>query len=58
MAGVERLVFHTFDAVGSAAFDSALGRIEDELADSSIASHDLLSRITAMGFKWGRSDGN
>lgn len=58
MAGIERLVFHTFDAAGSIAFDSALGRIEKTLAESSIESGALVDRITAMGFEWGVSDGN
>lgn len=58
MAGVERLVFHTFDAAGSAAFDTALGRIDEGLAESSIDTRRLLDGIAAMGFEWGVSDGN
>lgn len=58
MAGVERLVFHTFDAAGSAAFDSAVSCIEKALAESSIEARDLADRIAAMGFEWGVSDGS
>jgi hypothetical protein len=57
MAGVRRPVFHTFDAAGTAALDSALRRIED-LPGPTIAFRDLADRIAAMGFEWGVSDGN
>jgi len=58
MAGVERLVFHTFDADGTDAFDAAVGWVDDVLSASSIATRTLMDRVAAEGFEWGVSDGN
>ena len=58
MAGLERLVFHTFDAAGTMALRAALDRIEHELAGQTLNTAELLRRIVAMGFRWGVSDGN
>jgi hypothetical protein len=58
MAGVERLVFHTFDAAGNTAFDAALHRLNEALNGSSIETGTVVDRIAAMGFEWGLSDGN
>ena len=58
LAGVERLVFHTSGEAGTAAFDSAVHLLEKELAGPSAIPRELIRRIAAMGFRWGRSDGN
>ena len=58
MAQVRRLVFHTFDASGTAAFDSALRRIEDFPSDRTLALPYLVDRIVAMEFEWSVGDGN
>ncbi|HOR29186.1 MAG TPA: hypothetical protein PLS90_09185 [Candidatus Sumerlaeota bacterium] len=58
MAGVARLVFHTFDAAGNAAFDAAAGRAREALGAGEIPTRDLIRRIAEMGFEWGVSDGN
>ncbi|WP_437987531.1 hypothetical protein [Sorangium sp. So ce117] len=57
LAGIDVLVFHTFDADGSEAWTAAR-----TLVDSLIATHSstasLLDTIEARGFSWGVSDGN
>jgi len=58
MAGVERLVFHTFDADGSDAFDAALGWVDEVLSEPSMETRTLMDRVAAEGFEWGVSDGN
>jgi len=59
MAGLERLVFHTFDTPGTKALDAARVLIERILASASvIVTRELIRRVAAMGFEWGVSDGN
>lgn len=58
MADVHCLIFHTYSASGSAAFDTAQCRLETLCGDSSMSSRDLVERITTMGLEWGVSDGN
>jgi hypothetical protein len=54
-AGVQRLVFHAFDAAGAEPCRAALARL-DALAAPTV--DDALAAIDAMGFEWGVSDGN
>ena len=59
MAGVRRLVFHTFDAVGTKALAAALADIDERLvASSAIKTSDLIEAVARLGFEWGESDGN
>ncbi len=59
IAGLERLVFHTFDAPGTKAPDAARVLIEGTLASGSVIdTGELIRRVAAMGFEWGVSDGN
>jgi len=60
MAGLHRLVFHTFNARGSAVLEKALDTVESELAtDGSLLNVEtMIDQIEAMGFEWGVSDGN
>jgi hypothetical protein len=58
MAGVDRLVFHTVHPAGSVAFDSAMDRLRDTLAEPTIDYQAMADRIEALGFTWGVSDGN
>ena len=58
MAGLERLVMHTFDASGTKALDEATAVIRTELEKGSLVQTDqLIERIVAFGFEWGISDG-
>ena len=59
LAGVDRLVFHTFDAEGSRAWEQARD-VEQRLAPvgASVAVPELMGAIEAAGFTWGVSDGN
>jgi hypothetical protein len=57
-AGVEQLVFHTHHAAGSVAYDSAIGRIRDDLGESAISPSDLVNQVAGMRYQWGTSDGN
>lgn len=57
MAGLDRLVFYTADA-GDASLVEAQRLIRDELAgDGEIPVSELIDRVDAMGFEWGRSEG-
>ena len=59
MAGVRRLVFHTFDAPGTAALSAALAGVERDLGNSSaMTTKDLIKEVAGMGYEWGESDGN
>jgi len=58
MAGLDRLIFHTFDAEGSAALDAALMRIQDQFSSPALAPIELMEQLAAMDFEWGLSDGN
>jgi hypothetical protein len=54
-AGVDRLVFHSVDAAGSACFrdaQAALGGL------SALEPRALIARVTGLGFEWGQGDGN
>jgi hypothetical protein len=57
-AGVDQLVFHAPGDSGAAALDAALRATGESLAGEPIRDADLVSRIAAMGFEWGESDGN
>ncbi|MCP4990211.1 MAG: hypothetical protein GY928_30485 [Colwellia sp.] len=57
MAKVEKLVFHTFDASGSHAFEEARNRLEDKLLEST-EIRAIVKKIDRMNFRWGVSDGN
>lgn len=59
MAGLDRLIFHAFDSVGTRAVNTARAVIERDLASrSAVDTRVLIDRIAAMGFEWGVSDGN
>jgi len=59
MAGLDRLVFHTFDAQGKKVLAEARRRMDSELAgDVTLNTPQLIDSIFAMGFEWGDSDGN
>lgn len=57
LAGIDRLVFYSFDASGQGAFDEAL-RHFNALVSPGAALEDVLCRIEELGFAWGTSDGN
>lgn len=57
MAGVERLFFHTFDASGAVAVESAL-RLVAAFGTNPIRSSEFVNQLAARRFQWGVSDGN
>ena len=59
LAGVDRLVFHTFDADGSRAWEQAR-EVEQKLAPAgaTVDITALIGTIESAGFTWGGSDGN
>lgn len=59
LAGLDRLVFHTFDAEGTRAWEQAR-ELEQKLAPAgaSVDITSLIGAIEARGFTWGVSDGN
>jgi hypothetical protein len=59
LAQVDRLVFHTFDAEGSRAWEQAR-EVEQKLAPAgaTVEVMKLIGAIESAGFSWGVSDGN
>lgn len=57
LAGIDRLVFYSFDASGRAAFDEA-GRHFEALVPPGAALKDVLWQIDDLGYAWGTLDGN
>ena len=58
MAGLERLVMHTFDSDGTKALAEATRVIKTQLDGESLVQTDqLIDRIVGLGFEWGISDG-
>jgi hypothetical protein len=59
MAGVSRLVFHTFGAAGTEALAAALEAIEEDLLPSpAVKTSHLIEAVAGLGLEWGESDGN
>jgi len=62
LAGIDKLVFHTFDKTGSSAFKAAEVLLEKLLTthtnENIVNTEQLIKGIHALGFKWGFSDGN
>jgi hypothetical protein len=61
LAGVDRLVFHTHTAEGTAALregEATLARLWLAGEDGAVAVGPLLAALEAMRFPWGVSDGN
>jgi hypothetical protein len=54
-AGIDRLIFHTFDEAGARPCRDAQARL-DALGDASL--EQSLAEIDAAAFQWGVSDGN
>jgi hypothetical protein len=57
MAGVDRLVLHTFDAAGVAAWEEAKSLLADLDGSGPTPIPTLVDRILARGFQWGVSNG-
>jgi hypothetical protein len=58
LAGVDRLVFHTFDAAGLSRFEKAQTALTTLLAKNPHAGVELLIRaIEQLDYEWGVSDG-
>lgn len=59
LAEVDRIVFHTGDPSGDAPFSEAKRAYDRLRSDGAAnAADDWIRRIEALGFRWGRSDGN
>jgi len=60
VAGVDRLVFHTFDSSGSEAYAIAAATLDRVCASSDelVEAMAVVSKIHALGLRWGTSDGN
>jgi hypothetical protein len=60
VAGTDRLVFHTFDRAGTEAYASAERMLAQDLLPKrgGIDVTVLLTKVQAVGFRWGTSDGN
>jgi len=58
LAGVDRLVYHTFNAEGTQGYKEGYQIFKEELLKKEMSTHDLLLQLEKYGFKWGMSDGN
>ena len=57
MAGIARLVFHTASAEGTSLSDAEQVIREQLAGDGEMPMSELIDRIDAMAFEWGRSEG-
>ncbi|MHB1016637.1 MAG: poly(ADP-ribose) glycohydrolase [Coriobacteriia bacterium] len=57
MAGLARLVFHTASAEGTSLSDAEQIIREQLGRDGEMSTQELIDRIDAMAFEWGRSEG-
>jgi len=59
MAGLDRVLFHTFDASGTELFQQATSYLRSIAPQgSSMSMDELISRVVNLGLVWGESDGN
>jgi hypothetical protein len=58
LAQIDKLIFHTNDAIGSEALATAQGILNQDLVGVDVTVPDILDKIYALAFKWGTSDGN
>jgi hypothetical protein len=58
LAQIDKLIFHTNDAIGSEALATAQRILSQDLAIGDVTVPDILDKIYALAFKWGVSDGN
>ena len=60
LAGVDAVVFHTFNPAGARALAQARDVLQEKLITSvrQPVVSDLINRIVGMSFRWGVSDGN
>lgn len=58
LAGVSTLVFHTVTPAGRAEYDVALETLRRTFGDEALDTAEFVTRVAAMGFRWGTSDGN
>jgi hypothetical protein len=58
MAGVHRLVLHTFDGAGAKAWEEAARLLEELAGEGPATLPELVDRILAREFHWGVSNGN
>jgi hypothetical protein len=67
LAGVDKLVYHTFSRQFSEAYEEGLQLVETKLLVpksseqgevTSISLANIVDQITDMDFEWGESDGN
>eukprot|EP01119_Soliformovum_irregulare_P019631 TRINITY_DN6265_c0_g1_i2.p1 TRINITY_DN6265_c0_g1~~TRINITY_DN6265_c0_g1_i2.p1 ORF type:complete len:357 (-),score=93.25 TRINITY_DN6265_c0_g1_i2:33-1103(-) len=57
MAGIDSLIYHTFDRNGTEAYERAQ-RIFDEISAKSRPIKEVLEDVVSRKFEWGHSDGN
>ena len=61
LAGVDKLVYHTFQRQFSEAYQQAQDILDNQLLSASqqqVSVPEVVNRIEAMNFRWGESDGN
>lgn len=60
VAGIDYLVYHTFDSISSEKYQEALSILDKEIipTDQNMDIINILSKIEKMKFDWGFSDGN
>ena len=58
LAGVERVVYHTFDGAGSAAFEEGSRRLSEVMRRAGPGVSEAVRAIHDLGLAWGVSDGN
>jgi hypothetical protein len=58
LAQIDKLIFHTNDAIGSQALATAQGILQQYFVGVDVNMPGILDKIYVLAFKWGTSDGN
>jgi hypothetical protein len=58
MAGVDKLVYHTFNKEGSDGYKKGYTIYVEEFSKKPMPTEDFINELLAKEFKWGVSDGN
>lgn len=57
-SGVNTLVFHALDELGSEEIARAQSLVEHDLVSGRTRTEDVIQRVASLGFEWGVGDGN
>jgi len=57
-AGVEELVYHTFNMEGTRGFEEGARAWKELVGEGEVEIEEFLGKVEQKGYRWGMSDGN